>query len=373
MTLPQCRADLIYPPARLQYRKRITAALSVACASKLKEPIEWGTMRRVAGFVTPRGVAMEGLPNISPVFSSALEDSLNGAGGYFNSSTNGTALRVALGSIVAQNGTVDVIDLTTEPWGTDLSTDANSPWTREFESAECLYLILASTELYGERALDQFSSRMIANVDGDAVPEMVDPWGVPYEFIRDAAGFGFSFVNPPPAVGALPDNPHPSGSDSNDFLRTDLRYLDDDPAVPTTLVNNPYRMTPIIVSAGSDREFGIRRSFNLEGSFTDGLAGISPRHSISVIRYQTPPGASVVPQPFLGGSYQFPDPYLGVNPIGDPGASSDGSAFIASPAAVSAATYDAWNAGVGLGARIYNGSRPVAAAADDIFSVGGPQ
>ncbi len=26
---------------------------------------------------------------------------------------------------------------------------------------------------------------MIANLDGDAVPEIVDPWGVPYEFMRE--------------------------------------------------------------------------------------------------------------------------------------------------------------------------------------------
>ncbi len=384
MVLPQCRADLIYPPARLQYRKTVRSGGSPgirACATKIKEPAEWGTMRRIAGFVTPRGATMESLGSLPPVpavFSDPLIDPIEGANGYFGGSTSSGVLRNALGSMFPVDGSTGtvVIDLISEPWDEDRSADKSTPWTRQYESAECLYLILASTELFGERALDQFSGRMIANLDGDAVPEIIDPWGVPYEFIRDAVGVGFPFHSAVlPAAGSPlapspagrpspypPAAPNPAGPDANDYLRTDSRLASDG-----STVNDTYRLTPLIISAGPDSDFGIRTSFNLDRSFNNGLAGISPRHSISVVRYT----GALLPSPTLSGSYQYPDPYLGVYPTGDPGSASNGGAFAVSPATVTEATQDAWYSGIGLGSRIFAGRQPIAAAGDDIYSAGG--
>jgi len=365
MVLPQCRADLLYPPARLQYRK-VVSGMFRPCARKIKEPSEWGTMRRIAGFVTHRGITMEGLPNVPAVFSDSFIDPVDGATGYFGTSAPSTALRNALGLIRRSDGTNVVIDLRSEPWAEDRSADGNTPWSREYESAECLYLILASTELFGERALDQLSPRSIANLDADAVPEIVDPWGVPYEFVRDATGFGYPFFDATAPVVGTPENPHPAGVDANDYLRTDLRLQGANVAGQN---DDTYRISPLLVSAGTDREFGIRRTFNLDGSFINGLGGVSPRHSISIIRYAGTGPA--IPQPALVGSYQVPDPFLGINPTGDPGTASDGSAFIYGAAAASAATQNAWYGGIGLGARIHNGSQPISASGDDIYSIQG--
>ena len=345
MSLPQCRADLMYPPARLQYRRKVTAG-AVPGAVKVKEPSEWGEMRRSAGFVNPKGVDVERTlaPNLT-VFQNSDRDSLYGANGYFNSN----AFRSLIGAIRDNLGGTQVINLSNQnaDWlGGVLTNESNVPWTREYESSECLYLILASTQLLGERALDQFSSRMIANLDGDAVPEMVDPWGVPYEFMRESPGLGS-----PLDVASY--TAHPAGSDGNDFLRTDFRY---NRLTPGNQLDDPFGTIPLIVSAGSNGEFGIRRTFNKDGDIATGTAGVSPAASISVVQLTNSTGASL-PSPRSPGSYQYPDPFMSFRPVDN--------VIAAIPLAdMTANTIRSWSGlSLGLGAVIDRD-----AAADNIYS-----
>jgi prepilin-type N-terminal cleavage/methylation domain-containing protein len=359
MSLPQCRADLMYPAARIQFRKSNGRSndATQSGATKIKEPAEWGTMRRLARFVNHSGADIERAAN-SSVFSVSDADPLNGPSGYFASAN----LRAAIGQILTSTGSVDTIDLTTEPWGADLSTDGSKPWTRQYESAECLYLILASTEINGEPALNQFNSRMIANVDNDAVPEIVDPWGIPYEFIREATGYGFPFFGRRfPASSDVPLTAHPSGPDSRDYLRTDYRTSRLTQADAT---DDPFLAVPLVISAGPNGAFGIRRSFDLEGIVADGTAGISPRTSISVIRLAAGSG-SPLPLPRKPGSYQYPDPFMAFGASEDAG----GATYAVPLTEMGPRTINSWFRGQGLGA-VFPNADAVDAASDNIYSVG---
>jgi hypothetical protein len=62
-------------------------------------------------------------------------------------------------------------------------------WTRQHEQAECLYLILSCLRFEDRDALSYFRDSEIGNVDGDAVPEILDAWGNPIAFLRWAPGF----------------------------------------------------------------------------------------------------------------------------------------------------------------------------------------
>jgi len=367
MTLPQCRADLIYPPARLQYRKRETASSARPCAAKVRQPSEWGAMRRLAGFQFYTGSMVELRPGVPQIFSLAGADPIGGATGYYGP-TSGNAVRAALGSIRQQAtgslGVIDLADATTQPWGPDLSADDSGIWTRRFESAECLYLILATTEIYGQRAIDLLGERSIANLDNDNVPEIVDPWGVPYEFIRDATGFSFPFFGKTVAYSTnttnLPDTLHPSGADANDYLRTDFRY--------NSLVAgaHSYRLAPIVVSAGVDGVFGIRRTFDRFGAVANGTAGISPRQSIGFLTLDPASVASAGFGPVLPGTYQYPDPYLSV--------ASEHPAFQVSFATLEERAVSGWFRGAGLGARFHDGTNFLSdaeqAASDNVQPAG---
>ena len=65
-------------------------------------------------------------------------------------------------------------------------------WTPQFESAECLYLILSQIVEEDRSALEFFSDNEIADTDNDGIPEIVDSWGTPIFFLRWAPGYGIS-------------------------------------------------------------------------------------------------------------------------------------------------------------------------------------
>lgn len=62
-------------------------------------------------------------------------------------------------------------------------------WTQDYEGAECLYLILAETTFNDQSALSAFRNGEIGDLDGDKMPEILDGWGNPIEFLRWAPGF----------------------------------------------------------------------------------------------------------------------------------------------------------------------------------------
>lgn len=66
---------------------------------------------------------------------------------------------------------------------------AGSGWTDTWQHAECLYLIVASMRDHEKSALDFFAKDEIGDLDQDGVPEILDGWGNPIQFIRWPAGY----------------------------------------------------------------------------------------------------------------------------------------------------------------------------------------
>ena len=115
-------------------------------------------------------------------------------------------------------------------------------WTPEFQSAECLYMILATAFIGGAPALEQIPPSNIGDVDNDGMPEILDGWGRPLGFIRWPVGF----QDPDLSIDeSMPDDFDP--------LRVDFASV---PNV-TSGVKRPWSIRPLIVSAGSDGEFGL--------------------------------------------------------------------------------------------------------------------
>jgi prepilin-type N-terminal cleavage/methylation domain-containing protein len=121
-------------------------------------------------------------------------------------------------------------------------------WTAEFQSAECLYMIMSTTFVGGAPALEQIPPSNIGDTDGDGMPEILDGWGRPLGFVRWPVGFD----DPELSVDrSMPDDFDP--------LRADFASI---PGVITDItspggVPRPWSIRPLIISAGSDGEFGL--------------------------------------------------------------------------------------------------------------------
>jgi hypothetical protein len=61
--------------------------------------------------------------------------------------------------------------------------------SRQYQSAECLYLILTTGVDDSSVATEHFSPKDFGDKDGDGLAEFHDPWGNPIEFLRWAPGF----------------------------------------------------------------------------------------------------------------------------------------------------------------------------------------
>lgn len=121
-------------------------------------------------------------------------------------------------------------------------------WTAEFQSAECLYMIMATAFVGGAPALEQIPPSNIGDTDGDGMPEVLDGWGRPLGFVRWPVGF----EDPELSIDtSMPDDFDP--------LRADFASI---PGVNNDLstggVNRPWSIRPLIISAGSDGEFGLQ-------------------------------------------------------------------------------------------------------------------
>ncbi len=62
-------------------------------------------------------------------------------------------------------------------------------WTTQHQGAECLYLILSVMRAGDTTALDFFNEREIGDEDLDGMPEILDGFGRPIQFLRWAPGF----------------------------------------------------------------------------------------------------------------------------------------------------------------------------------------
>ena len=163
----------------------------------------------------------------------------------------------------------------------------NNPgaWSETFQGAEGRYMVLANMQDGGTSALDYFKSSEIGDVDGDNMPEILDAWGHPIEFIRWPAGFS-AHPGPDLAWGVagvdddqdgIVDNATEAGwlgsddlqspsdlqdrrvsaadpgtsADPFDYFRVDYRWWD---GVST---NDPFALYPLVYSAGRDGIYDI--------------------------------------------------------------------------------------------------------------------
>ena len=118
-------------------------------------------------------------------------------------------------------------------------------WTVTHEHSECLYMILAGMRDGDTTGLEWFLESEIGDVDGDGMPEILDPWGRPIYFLRWAPGF--------PSALQDPARPEP---DPFDPLRADPRWDPQSFSGGGTLPQ-PFALFPLIYSAGRDGGYGI--------------------------------------------------------------------------------------------------------------------
>ncbi|MDA7951854.1 MAG: type II secretion system GspH family protein [Pirellulaceae bacterium] len=153
-------------------------------------------------------------------------------------------------------------------------------WSRTFQGAECLYLIVREMTPDSDQF---FTLAEIGDVDGDGMKEFLDAWGNPIGFIRWPRGF------------SSPKQPFVQFTDGTGNL--DLTKLKRDPFDPFNIDRDnfirlndhkgTFMLTPLIYSAGPDELYDIRDDellvdsgptenpfvYSYEtGSFPDGLS-----------------------------------------------------------------------------------------------------
>lgn len=153
----------------------------------------------------------------------------------------------------------------------------------ENESAECLYMIMTTGMADENSGGEYFSERDIGDTDGDGMPEFIDAWGNPIEWIRWPAGFTSPLqpvVNEPLdlnnivqatniILGLSPDGILPDGRDNRTSDERhdpfDLWRLDHNTALNAAKtaygIQNVdqkwFALFPLIMSPGRDEEYGI--------------------------------------------------------------------------------------------------------------------
>lgn len=123
---------------------------------------------------------------------------------------------------------------------------ATSPYTTQYEGAECLYMIVTlgmDTSLGGER----FSAKDIGDKDGDGMPEFHDAWGEPISFLRWAPQF----------VSELQPLPRDPVGDHDPFDPYKV-----DPPPNYSGPRRAYRLVPLVYSSGPDQLDGVKNDKN---------------------------------------------------------------------------------------------------------------
>ena len=122
------------------------------------------------------------------------------------------------------------------------ATDGDS-----FQSAECLYLIIAHGTDDAD-ALTHFSQSDIGDVDGDGLSEFLDGWGRPIGFIRWPAGFA---------------SPRQTRDETKDFDQFNpWRIVDIQTPTPADRAPPPgaprrFALYPLIYSGGPDKKYDL--------------------------------------------------------------------------------------------------------------------
>ncbi|MAZ95443.1 MAG: hypothetical protein CMJ73_05375 [Planctomycetaceae bacterium] len=142
-------------------------------------------------------------------------------------------------------------------------------WTTQHQSAECLYLILASLREGDRTGLDFFTNDEIGDVDEDGMYEILDGWGKPIAFLRWAPGFS---ISPGPdrkwgkagvdddSNGTTDDLSERGWSDSDDLSvsQRNIPFGNKSPDPYDLLdsdVRNTFALYPLVFSAGPDGDY----------------------------------------------------------------------------------------------------------------------
>lgn len=116
-----------------------------------------------------------------------------------------------------------------------------SNWTINYQGAECLYMIVSMTHDGLRSPLEFFNENEVGDVDNDKMPEFLDAWGKPIEFLRWAPGF---------------ESPRqPRDTDSSG------KYVFPDAFDRLGSFPNNYMLQPLIFSAGPDGKHDIRSDY----------------------------------------------------------------------------------------------------------------
>jgi len=134
-------------------------------------------------------------------------------------------------------------------------------WTAEHQYSECLYLIISTMQDGDKNALDFFLPEEIGDTDEDGMKEILDAWGEPIVFLRWAPGY---VTNPWDATRAsmLTTQTRPMLDASNNIVPYTPDPYDPIKADPSwqganNLVNFPFDLRPLQVSAGQDKALGL--------------------------------------------------------------------------------------------------------------------
>jgi type II secretory pathway pseudopilin PulG len=208
------------------------------------------------------------------------------------------------------------------------NTESDGEWTAEHQSAECLYMILATRIVNGEPAIDSLRTSEIGDTDEDGMPEVLDAWGRPVGFMRWPAGYSLPLEwqparqsSPPiqlPTDSELAERKTQLGRDVLDVIFVDPRYHDLNLA--NHQANDPFPLFPMIISAGNDGVFDLYGLDNDPSLSPDSPplidyvdAGLNPRGRWPV----APSGLPTSQQPFWDRlnadqryDFSFNDPYL---------------------------------------------------------------
>ena len=109
------------------------------------------------------------------------------------------------------------------------ATRSGQTWSKTFQGAECLFLIISVSSDGTRNALEFFRESEFGDFDADGMREILDGWGKPIEFLRWAPGLR--------SIIQDGDADHP------------------DPFDPRRIYNNNFSLYPYIYSPGPDGEY----------------------------------------------------------------------------------------------------------------------
>jgi len=113
--------------------------------------------------------------------------------------------------------------------------DLEIKWTVEHQGSECLYMIIGSIQDGDLNGIDFLLDDEIGDTDGDGMPEILDAWGNPIEFLRWAPG-------------------HQSLVQSSTTEPDPFDPLQIDPRART---GGTYAMAPLVVSGGKSEQIDL--------------------------------------------------------------------------------------------------------------------